>query len=116
MKDHRNLHKTHCPRGHPYDVFIMIRGKEWRSCKRCHREAQKRYKLKENLKTNDQIAWTRIPPTNPGLYWYKLVGSTTIRFQRVFEYRGHLCVNNGDGMLDVRKPLRWWAGPLQEPK
>ena len=36
-----HIRKTHCPRGHPYDVVINARG--WRRCRQCQRAAEARY-------------------------------------------------------------------------
>jgi hypothetical protein len=45
----KNARATHCPKGHPYDLFntynlLDDRDRNARFCKLCHREANKRYR------------------------------------------------------------------------
>ena len=69
--------------------------------------------------------WTKDPPTEPGLYWFKLRAEVdfpegVLRFCQV--------IRGGDGSLilgcrnydsdhfqRVEGLQRWWAGPLPEP-
>jgi hypothetical protein len=39
----RNLAKTHCPRGHPYDTANTYHDTKGRQCRACNRERQRRY-------------------------------------------------------------------------
>ena len=40
-----NKHKTHCPKGHPYNVENTRIYKGWRKCRTCHREGMRKGKL-----------------------------------------------------------------------
>lgn len=43
----RNAQKTHCPKGHPYDILgTYPNGGSFRGCKRCNREKTQRYRDK----------------------------------------------------------------------
>lgn len=42
--------KTHCPKGHAYDVFVLYpsdKGKTARRCRACRNEADRRYQQKK---------------------------------------------------------------------
>jgi len=43
--DARNLMKTHCPKGHPYNGSVSKRG--WKVCHVCHRITEAKYKRKK---------------------------------------------------------------------
>lgn len=60
--------------------------------------------------------WTKRTPRDPGLYWYRLDGSTALRYCRVVRIDGILVTNNGEGMIPVSRMARAWAGPLHEPQ
>jgi len=71
--------------------------------------------------------WRTNPPTEPGLYWFKLKTSDeypppgVMRWCRVVRHRnGHLTLgtknyDDGGDYLKVDGVQRWWAGPLPEP-
>jgi hypothetical protein len=46
FEHHRNLFKTHCPRGHPYDDENTYWHEGNRDCKECRREAVRRWRAK----------------------------------------------------------------------
>lgn len=48
----RNLAKTHCPKGHPYDAenTISVRSGKARLCRECHREHSRRSMAKQREK------------------------------------------------------------------
>jgi len=70
-------------------------------------------------------AWTMTPPTEPGLYWFKLRTNEdyppkgVVRHCRVVRYENRLVLHSGEGPVSQRQTVehfqRWWAGPLPEP-
>lgn len=43
-----NARKTHCPKGHPYDMVVLQkRGGQYRTCRRCGVERSRRYRLRK---------------------------------------------------------------------
>lgn len=48
---HHNSNKTHCPRGHEYDLFyITPKGHRNRQCSTCKRENGRRYELRRKVR------------------------------------------------------------------
>jgi len=60
--------------------------------------------------------WTAEAPTEPGLYWFSLLDSDgALRFCKVFEYDGEMCVITESSPVRVAQMHRVWAGPLRHP-
>lgn len=65
---------------------------------------------------DDHPEWTADPPTEPGLYWFALLSSRSVRrHARVFRHRGEMRVDADGGPARVDLMHRVWAGPLREP-
>jgi hypothetical protein len=60
-------------------------------------------------------AYTDVPPTLPGLYWFRVGPSLVDRHCRVWEQDGLLVTTTDGQAKDVRLFARRWAGPLLEP-
>ena len=79
----------------------------------------KKAKWKYDLPTEGIIPiWTDEPPTEPGLYWWRLHTESSVVFDtRVrLNETGQLTVDTKMGPIEVKNISRFWAGPLLEPK